>query len=218
MVDSHGQYREHRLAVWRGICRVVGLAGVAAFLACAFTPLPNFLSERIGTPPGLQPSEAIVVLGGGITPDGTLSNPSLRRALHGITLYRQGLAPLLVFLGPARAQGPAEAEVRGDLARTLGISPEVILTETEAWTTREEAIRVGALLRPRGVRSILLVTDSQHLRRAQPLFTRAGFAVHPAPADDFSTHVRGPEGRLQLTRRVLQELLARLYYRIAGYF
>src|SRR4030095_3796986 len=48
-------------------------------------------------------------------------------------------------------------------------------------TTREEAIRVQALLQPKGVRTILLVTNAGHLARARPLFERVGFAVHPVP-------------------------------------
>jgi uncharacterized SAM-binding protein YcdF (DUF218 family) len=91
------------------------------------------------------------------------------------------------------------------------------LIEGEARTTREEAVRLRATLGLRGVRSILLVTDSQHMLRAQGLFDRAGFEVLPAPADDFSSAATEPEERLRLMRRVGQEILARLYYRLAGY-
>jgi uncharacterized SAM-binding protein YcdF (DUF218 family) len=53
--------------------------------------------------------------------------------------------------------------------------------------------------------------------RAQALFERVGFEVFPAEADDFSRAAAGPEERLQLMRRVAQEFVARLYYRLAGY-
>jgi hypothetical protein len=53
----------------------------------------------------------------------------------------------------------------------------VILTESEAQTTREEAVKSGALLREKGVGRILLVTGSHHMSRAQRLFERAGFEV-----------------------------------------
>lgn len=202
---------------WGRICRLLGLAGVALFIASAFTPLPNLLSRWVATPSRLEPAEAIVVLGGGVQPDGVLSNGSLRRALLGIKLHRKGLASFLVFSGPAEDEGSVEAAVRAELARELGILPEVILTETKARTTRQEAVRVGALLRPRGVRRILLVTDSQHMARARGLFEGAGFEVFAAPADDLSDRVYWPEERLRLMRRILQELLAGLYYWMAGY-
>jgi uncharacterized SAM-binding protein YcdF (DUF218 family) len=141
----------------------------------------------------------------------------LYRARYGIALYRRGLAPLLVFTGPARGEGPAEATVRAELARELGIPAEVILTETGAKTTREEAVRVGALLRPRGVRKILLVTNSLHMARARGLFERDGFEVLAAPTDDLSKTLGEPELRIELMRQMLEELIAQLYYRVAGY-
>lgn len=158
-----------------------------------------------------------MVLAGGLQPDGLLSDLSLRRALQGIVLHREGLASLLVFLGEARGEHPSEASIRAELARQLGISPKAILTEAGARTTREEAVRVEKLLRPMGVGRILLVTDSQHMTRAQALFERAGFEVLPAPANDFSSAAVAPEERLRLVRRIAQEFIARLYYRMAGY-
>lgn len=202
---------------WERISRLLGLAGVALFLTAAFTPLPNLLIRWLGTPARLEPAEAIVVLGAGAGRDGVLSDPSMRRALHGMVLHRKGLAPLLLFSGVGHGEGPAEAEVRAELARALGISSEVILTEGEAQTTREEAINSGALLRKGGVQRILLVTGSHHMARAQRLFERAGFKVLAAPTEEVSTRVSSPEGRLRLMRGTLQELLARFYYRAAGY-
>jgi uncharacterized SAM-binding protein YcdF (DUF218 family) len=202
---------------WARISRLLGLAGVTLFLTAAFTPLPNILIRWLGTPARLGSAEAVVVLGGGVARDGVLSDPSMRGALRGMVLHRKGLAPLLLLSGPGRGEGPAEAEVRAELARALGISPEVILTESEAQTTREEAVNSGAILRERGVRRILLVTGSHHMARAQRLFERAGFEVLAAPTDEVSSEASSPEGRLRLMRQTLQELLARLYYRAAGY-
>ncbi len=197
--------------------RLLGLIGIGLFIASAFTPLPNVLSRRLGTPAQLGPAQAIVVLGGGLWPEGLLGNSSLRRALHGIALYRQGLASILVFLGEERRGPPAEATVRAELARQFGIPPSVILTETRAWTTREEAVRVEALLRSKGVRKILLVTDSHHMSRAQKVFENVGFEVLAAPADDLSSASESPGERLRLMHWVLRELAARFYYRLAGY-
>lgn len=202
---------------WERLCRALGVVGVACFVASAYTPLPNLLSRGLASPTRVEPAEAIVVLASGVSEDGLLGGQSLRRAVHGIVLQRKGLAPLLVLSGPAPDKGPAEALVRDELARELGISPDAILTETEARTTREEAIRIGAVLRQRQVRRILLVTSSQHMMRARRLFERGGFEVFPASADDVSDTDRTPEGRLKLTRQALQEVLARIYYRVAGY-
>ena len=82
--------------------------------------------------------------------------------------------------------------------------------------TRDEVIFVRVLLEPRGVRRVLLVTDSQHMSRARVLFEQAGFEVFPASVDDVSSRDAGPEQRLRLMRWVMKEFVARLYYWVAG--
>jgi uncharacterized SAM-binding protein YcdF (DUF218 family) len=125
------------------------------------------------------------------------------------------LAPWLVFTGmPARRRAPEEASVRAALARELGMPATVILT-LATWTTREEGERAWEALAPRGIRRILLVTDSQHLLRAGGVFERAGFDVLPAPADAVP-HDSTPENRLYLARDVAEELVARALYRLSG--
>jgi uncharacterized SAM-binding protein YcdF (DUF218 family) len=197
--------------------RFIGLIGIGLLALSAFTPLPNTLRRWLSVPAKLESAEVIVVLGAGTPDDGILSSASLRRALAGVLLYRQGFAPRLLFSGPGQHGKRSEAEVRSDLARALGIAPEAILLEDEARTTREEAVRIGTRLGALGLRRILLVTDGQHLRRAQPLFERAGIEVSPVPADDISPTADSAEGRLGLIRLTLEELLALLYYRVSGY-
>jgi hypothetical protein len=59
------------------------------------------LSRWLSKPPHLEFADAIVVLGAeGVRGNGTLSDASLRRALHGVDLYRRGLAKTIVFTGP----------------------------------------------------------------------------------------------------------------------
>lgn len=200
------------------VLRMVGLAGFMLFLALCFTPLSNLLFRRLAVGGGLAPADAIVVLSGGPPwASGVLDGASLRRAVHGIALHQQGLAPLLVFSG-SYGEGPrSETGLRVDLARTCGVSEAAILTDSWARSTRDEAVRGRALLQPRRVRTILLVTDSLHMARAKRLFERAGFDVVAAPADDLPDSPTAPEGRLQIFRRVFQEVSAMLYYRAAGY-
>ena len=81
--------------------------------------------------------------------------------------------------------------MRARRARELGVPPAVILPVIGANTTHEEAVRVGAALRARGARSILLVSDPLHLVRARAAFAREGFDVRPAPVDDPRLHGLG---------------------------
>ncbi|MBP1780121.1 MAG: hypothetical protein H6Q86_6132 [candidate division NC10 bacterium] len=76
---------------------------------------------------------------------------------------------------------------------------------------------MGGMLRAEDVRRILLVTDSQHMRRARVLFSRNGFQVFPATANARSGAGTSPQARLRLLRDLLGEWLAFGYYRLAGY-
>lgn len=198
--------------------RLVGALALGLFFAIAFTPLASILSRWLSQPARLEPAAAIVVLGGGgVGPDGRLSDISLRRAIYGVRLYHRRLAPLILFSGGAANGGPTEADARAALARTLGVPAAAILTEASVRTTHEEAQRIASVLLPRGLKRILLVADAQGMRRATGVFAREGFEPLAAPADDVAPNGGGPEGRLGLARRVLMELSALGYYRLAGY-
>ena len=197
----------------RMTCRLLGAGALALFALVAFTPVANLLGETLFVPGVVAAADAVVVLAGGGSRQGVLSSVSLRRAVHGIALHQEGWAPLLVFSGGGRGEGGARAA----LARRLKVPAETILTVASGHTTRDEASQMARLLQPRGVRRILLVTDAQHMARAQALFERVGFQVLPAPALDGSGSAERPRGRLDLFYRTLQELVALQYYRLAGY-
>lgn len=198
---------------WSRGCRVIGALTVAAFIVAAFTSVPKLAARQLALMPDLGPAEAIVVLGATAYHDGTLGDASLRRAVHGIRLYRDGFASRLVFLGMA-----GEAQSRTRLAVSLGVPREAIIAESEEPTTRDEAHRMSVVLRQRlGVRQVLLVTDVLHMRRARGLFERAGLAVRPAPTETGILGAASPERRLVLTRYVAQEAVAIAYHRLFGY-
>jgi uncharacterized SAM-binding protein YcdF (DUF218 family) len=197
--------------------RLLGLAVVGAFVAVAYTPLVNRLQGRAlpwGAP---GPGDAIVVLGSGMGADGALTARSLRRAVHGVRLYHQGLAPRLVLLGVRPRSGPGEAEARAQLARELGVPEAALLVMSGARTTWEEAGRAWSHLAPGGSRRVLLVTDVSHMERSREAFARAGFEVVPAPVATAFSEPDRPAERLALARSLAQEWLARAYYRLAGY-
>jgi len=181
------------------------------FIVSAFTPSPRLLALWLSGPPQLDRADAIVVLATGDTDPGlALSTAALRRTLYGVTLYRQGLAPLLVLSG-----WPGETDARAEIAGKLGVSSSPILTESRARTTREEALLLREQLRQRGVRRVLLVAELIDIPRARGAFERVGFTVLPAPLDPGA--VADPDSRLALLCEILEERLAWGYYCLAGY-
>lgn len=190
--------------------RILGLAALLVFVVAAFTPVSNWLNAWMAGAARIEPADAIVVLGrGGADSDGVLTNRSLRRLTHGIELYRERLAPLLVLSGTGEETG-----ARAVLAEGLGVPATVIMQVSSVHTTREEAERIGELLLPRGRRRILLVGDPIDMPRARAVMERAGFTVLPAPTA--ATGPSLPEGRLGLLRDIATELGGLAYYRITG--
>lgn len=198
--------------------RLLGAGVLIAFVLVAFSPLPNLVAALVAVPADPGKADAIVVLGGGGEwPHGELSSTALHRTIRGIRLYKDGLAPLLVLSGSQGRTAPSQAARRRALALECDVPTQAIITDEQANTTQEEADRVADLLRPHGARSILLVTDPYHMMRARRLFERAGLAVRPVPANDLPDPAEGPQTRVALMSRAMQEILAIVYYRVAGY-
>jgi uncharacterized SAM-binding protein YcdF (DUF218 family) len=196
--------------------RILGAAALLGLGGGAFTPVANVLNAWMAGTPRLEPAGAIVVLArGGVDTDGVLSNASLRRALLGVSLYRNGLAPLLVFSGAISRDGIDEAAVRAELAGGLGVPPRALLIASPVWSTRDEGMVVRRLLEPRGVGRILLVADPIDMPRTRAVFERVGFTVLPAPTA--SSGPSDPESRLSLLRDLVIELMGFVYYRLAGH-
>jgi uncharacterized SAM-binding protein YcdF (DUF218 family) len=200
------------------VLRGVGATAALLFLVVAFTPVVNLASFwLVPSHGGTEAAEAIVVLGaGGVTPQGMLSQTSLLGTIDGILLYRKGAAPLIVFSGSSNGVRD-EATVRADLARECGLPQSAILTSSLARTTREEAVRIQSLLTSRGIRKVMLVADGPGMLRAMQTFERLGFVVVPQPSSAGLELGGGAEDRLNLLRQVTIELLARAYYRLAGF-
>jgi uncharacterized SAM-binding protein YcdF (DUF218 family) len=202
---------------WERSIRGLGLFTLVVFLIASLTPAPNIIAARIQAAEVLQTSDAIVVLGAGTISKGMLKDDSMRRTIRGIELYKRGLAPLIIFSGDERRNEPAEAAVRAEMARALGVPQEAILTLDRTPTTHEESIQTAELLRQRDAKRITLITDSLHTRRAKRLFERAGLEVYPAYSADYVVAMTSPRDRLWLSMRVAQESVALIYYRLAGY-
>ncbi len=70
-----------------------------------------------------------------------------------------------------------------------GVPPALIVQETEARNTYENARLTAVQLEQRSLRSIALVTHARHMLRAQMAFRGEGLEVVPAPcyfATDFN--------------------------------
>lgn len=178
--------------------------------------------------------EAIVVLGGGtleIGPDGESIVPGdvFARLDYGIRLFKQGKAPLLVFVGGhipwlVKSGCPSEAELMARFASQYGIPRVSMLIEGKSRNTRENALFAWQLLAQRNIKRILLVTSALHMPRAKACFEKQGFQVVSAPTDYIKQFYHKqtffdllPDAdALEKTTRALKEYIGMGWYALRG--
>jgi uncharacterized SAM-binding protein YcdF (DUF218 family) len=99
-----------------------------------------------------------------------------------VSLYRDGLAPVLVVTG-GKAEGDrtTEAAVARDFAISAGVPADSILVEDRGRTTLESIRTVGDMLRARGVRDVLFVSDRAHMLRVLRMARDQGLTSYGSP-------------------------------------
>jgi len=167
--------------------------------------------------------DAVVVLSGGLNADTTISSEALDRLLTGLELVNRGTAPILVTTTTEEVfpTGLIDSEV--DQTRIINS-----LTRPVAWlrtwgghSTRDEATSVAALLHPKGLRRIAIVTSPMHTRRACAVFEAVEFVVSCTAARmrDASglPAAQDPANRLALFGQWIYEVAAMADYAARGW-
>jgi uncharacterized SAM-binding protein YcdF (DUF218 family) len=147
---------------------------------------------------GAGPADAIVVMGA--AQYGGRPSPVFRARLdHAATLYRRGLAPLVIVTGGVGAgEVLSEAVVGRDYLLTIGLPAAAIATE-DAGRTSAASVRAAARrLRERGGTRALFVSDGFHLLRLGVLARRFGLRAlgSPAPHSPIASNSRRELGYL----------------------
>jgi uncharacterized SAM-binding protein YcdF (DUF218 family) len=124
-----------------------------------------------------HPADAIVVLGGGVEPDGALTWVSCTRVAQAVESFHAGVAPRVILSGRCglAQEEPAvtEATAMADLAVLLGVPREALHLEEESRDTLGNAYFTRELLlEPNGWRTIRVVTSDFHLSRAAWVFRK----------------------------------------------
>ena len=128
-----------------------------------------------------RPVSAIVVMGA--AQYGGRPSPVLRARIdHAIDLWRQGLAPRLIFTGgPGDRDTTSEAAVAERYAIDRGIPPRAIMIENAGRSTSESLQHVAALMDAEPSRSVILVSDPFHMLRITIVARRFGLTAYESP-------------------------------------
>jgi uncharacterized SAM-binding protein YcdF (DUF218 family) len=137
------------------------------------------------------PAQAIVVLGGGGEKGAmeyggvSINARSAARLMYGLRLSKQTSLPVL-YSGGNADPGTSNAVELTEAAAAQWLAHEVFGTElrwaeTQSRDTHENAVYTAQMLKPQGIKRIVLVTHAWHMQRAVRYFEHEGFEVQPAP-------------------------------------
>jgi uncharacterized SAM-binding protein YcdF (DUF218 family) len=133
-----------------------------------------------GTSDQARQVDAIVVMGAAQY-DGRPSPQLAARLEHVVTLWPEGLAPLIVVTG---GNQPGDRFTEADASAVYlierGVPDSVILREDRGATSYESLERVAALLdeRSAGKHSVLVVTDPYHTLRSKLIAEEVGLTAY----------------------------------------
>jgi uncharacterized SAM-binding protein YcdF (DUF218 family) len=154
-----------------GVCTGALLTLISGIVALAV------IGHALSVTDPLEKADVIVAISGDDGP----------RTEMAVSLWQQGVAPLLLFSGASLdPDSVSSGELMKREAVRLGVPAEAILVEPLSATTEENARRTAALMQQRGLRTAVLVTSPYHQRRASILFSQAfaslglSFLNHPA--------------------------------------
>jgi len=158
-----------------------------------------------------RPVDAIVVMGAAQY-DGRPSPQLAARLDHVVTLYDEGLAPLVVVTGGKQpADRFTEAEASRDYLVERGVPSDAILMEREGHSTYQSMQGVADLLEARGLSQVLVVTDPFHSLRSRMIAEDVGLRAYVSPTP--SSVVRGSRD----VRRHVMEAAGVALGRIIGF-
>jgi uncharacterized SAM-binding protein YcdF (DUF218 family) len=149
------------------------------------------------------PADAIAIFGAAEY-DGHPSPVFRARLDHGLALYRQGIAPMMITLGGAGDEDHSEGGVGHDYLLAQGIPESQIIAETQSGNTKESAERLAVIARANHLQRIVVVSDGTHLFRIHALCAEEGLDVYTSPR---------PEGKPISAWKSGQ----RLFHEIASY-
>ena len=158
--------------------RTVGLTAASVLLVLGHLLATGATDYR-------APSDAILVLGSKVHPDGTPSGSLVDRTRTACALWKEGLAPILVLSGGCDgASAVSEPEAMQRIARREGVPDEAMILDETGVDTAASVRLMAGLARTRRFERVLVVSHDYHLARIRLLADRAGLAVRTVPAEE----------------------------------
>lgn len=157
----------------RKICVISGHSAVAIALMMGGSGVaPVHAAPAAASKDFTKP--AIVILGYGLKPDGSMRPILYHRVLTGLAIAQMFPQAPIIVTGGNPQHGQTEAAQMRHLLRMLGVPAGRIIVEDRANSTVQNAQFSVPLAKKAGTTGIILVTSSTHQGRADQNFADAG--------------------------------------------
>ena len=126
-------------------------------------------------------ADAAVVLGAAVWSQNV--SPVFRERInHAVDLYRKGKVRKLIFTGgQGNSNEPTEAAAASSYAQANGIPVQDILVEQKSHTTFENIVNAKQLADGNSLKTVLIVSDPMHMKRAMTMARDVGLRAYPSP-------------------------------------
>ena len=204
------------------------------------TPLTGWLFSTLEQPyvikdwGSLPKADALVCLGGGLYPQpaevlGITANDAADRYLTAFDLVHSGKADNLVLGGSEyviNGEMTSEGKLLSQWRMRWGMDKGEVHFLSNSNTTRDEAVRVGELVKSKNWETIYLVTSAWHMRRAKAVFLNHDVKVRPIGCDLVGTtnatkkrswKIFPQSGNFHRFHQFIHEIVGYKYYQFRGW-
>lgn len=158
-----------------------------------------------------RPAQAILVMGAAQY-NGQPSPILVARLTHVLSLWRRRLAPRIVVTGGAESGDHfTEAGVSATWLEQRGVPDSAVLREVMGRDSYESLAGAAGFLEPRGITTVVLVSDPLHEERILSIASGLGLQPYPSPTRT------SPVSGLAALRYLGRETVAVAAGRILGY-
>jgi uncharacterized SAM-binding protein YcdF (DUF218 family) len=168
-----------RVVKWGTVLGLLAVVGLSIYFTYLYSEI-----RQAAIHDEARASDAIVVLGAAQY-NGRPSPVLKARLDHAFELYDKGMAHAIITTG---SYGPdlnfSEAEVGRKYLVQRGVSVADIVTEQGSGTTHDSIQAASALLKAKGWKSAVVVSDGFHLFRVKKMFADNGILAYTSPAPD----------------------------------
>jgi len=168
-----------RILKWAAVLMVLLLVSIGAYWIYLYREVRSSAARDEA-----KVSDVIIVLGAAQY-NGRPSKILKARLDHAAELYRRGFAKAIITTG---GYGPdpnfSEAQVSTEYLMKHGVSLIDIVTEQASLTTRDSIRAATGVMKSKGWKTVVVVSDGFHLYRLKEMFGDEGIVAYTSPAPD----------------------------------